>query len=227
LLLFFVHRFVSVLSAQNEYVNHSSHPPHDGGENGAGDDDPFDDSIFFAPAEHTESIKQRKERKRQERLQRRTEREEQQQKATPAPGSKASSSSSRGGGGDNYRRSSRAAPGSGSFESSETDDPALPDPAQLESRQGTPPALSGASHHPRPPKSRRSHNSDPYHSSTRFRDDGTHGYRDGPAANGAAAGLLPNLGDYGYRECGEDVWYYAKWWLFCIPDAVRSMTERR
>jgi hypothetical protein len=31
---------------------------------------------------------------------------------------------------------------------------------------------------------------------------------------------------YENQEEDEDVWY-AKWWMFCFPDAVRSMTPKR
>jgi hypothetical protein len=134
----------------------------------------------------------------------------------------------------------------------------LPEPTQLESRQGTPPALSlpprgiADAHphhfrnHTRPPKSRSNSSSGggSHYSSTRFRDRGGDDEadyyadsRDGPAQGSNYRGShgkrdhrgypSKSFADYTLRECGEDVWYYAKWWLFCFPDAVKNMTERR
>jgi hypothetical protein len=216
----------------------------DGGEGG----DPFADNIFFAPAEHTESIKQRKERKRQERLQRKVDSDQQKQQrklsgsfsqasASPAP--------SRGGDGRGGGYRPKGATGA-SFESSGSD---LPDPAQLESRQGTPPggpSLPPRGGDPRRAKSRSSggggRGESSQYSSAIFRDEDDYdGRRDGPAHGGGyglGAGYRgsgsgsghhhhhprtshpgKSFADYTLRECGEDIWYYARGWLFCFPAA--------
>jgi hypothetical protein len=216
----------------------SSHA--DGGEG----DDPFADNIFFAPAEHTESIKQRKERKRQERLQRKADSDQQKQQRKPSgSSSQASASPSRGGGGRGGGYRPKGATGA-SFESSGSD---LPDPAQLESRQGTPPggpSLPPRGGDPRRAKSRSSgggRGASSQYSSAIFRDEDDYdGRRDGPAHGGGyglGAGYRGNgsgsghhhhprtshpgksFADYTLRECGEDIWYYARGWLFCFPAA--------
>jgi hypothetical protein len=200
-------------SVQQEYASNDNHG-NSGGDDFPAEDDPFADNIFFAPAEHTESIKQRKERKRQERQQRRDAREK--EKLAPAQLQQRSGSRlSSGGYQENEKPTSRGSKHSSnnSHCSSISNVPAgvviPPDAKQLESRQGTPPLSSmprdGSRHSRRPPKSSRAA-AGKYSEAAAWED------REAPV------NLLEDV------DC--DVWY-AKWWLFCFPDAVDNMTERR
>ena len=204
---------------QHEYAANDN-PGNSGGEEFPAEDDPFADNIFFAPAEHTESIKQRKERKRQERQQRRDAREKEKM-APPPPQQLQQRSSSRLSSGGGYqenekptaRGSKRSGNNSISSSTSSCSNVPLPPPdaKQLESRQGTPPMSSsvprdGSKHSRRPPKSR---------SAGRYNSEAAAAAREDREA---PVNLLEDV------DC--DVWY-AKWWLFCFPDAVNNMTERR
>jgi hypothetical protein len=197
---------------QQEYASSDNHG-NSGGDDFPAEDDPFADNIFFAPAEHTESIKQRKERKRQERQQRRDAREK--EKLAPAQLQQRSGSRlSSGGYQENEKPTSRGSKHSSNNSHcssiSSNVPPGVvipPDAKQLESRQGTPPLSSmprdGSRHSRRPPKSRAAGK---YSEAAAWED------REAPV------NLLEDA------DC--DVWY-AKWWLFCFPDAVDNMTERR
>jgi hypothetical protein len=206
-------------------ANHHQHGTSGGDDFPAegGGDDPFADDIFFAPAEHTESIKQRKERKRQERQQRRDAREK-ERLAPPQQQQlqKSASRSSGGGGGGGYQENekptSRGSKHSGNVSinsnsnSSHVQVPVPPDAKQLESRQGTPPMASAPRHSRRPPKSRS------HAPGGRYSEGAAWAWEDSREGAAPPVNLLEDA------DC--DVWY-AKWWLFCFPDAVNNMTERR
>jgi len=150
------------------------------------DTDPFassnsDDNldILFAPAEHTESLKQRKERKRRERRERRALMKGHDTSGTPRMKNSAVAPQQQQ---QQHRQLHYDAGDSHSHLSpkQKMSDPSMYS-SKIESRQGTPPTS-------RPPK-KRNQNMD---SSTE----------------------------------DEDVWY-AKWWMFCFPDTIKNMTERR